>query len=161
MKRILYLLAAIFVMLPCIAGAQVMQDVFDRYSTDKGCTYVQLESRMMRMMRDRATEKGDTKLAELLAGIRSIQILVMNEGDAERFRLDADELLAPQFKPVSTIAEQGQTTCCYIRRSTLTDRSEFVLFTCGERETVLLDIYGHFDLNDVTRLASIRPQNRR
>ena len=46
----------------------------------------------------------------------------------------------------------------YIRETALSVKSELVMITYGAKETVVVNIYGEFDLKQVARLSSIRPQ---
>lgn len=59
---------------------------------------------------------------------------------------------------VISTTEEGQTTRFYLREARLTDNSELVMITYGAKETVVVNIYGAFDLRQVMRLSSIRPQ---
>ena len=61
-------------------------------------------------------------------------------------------------EPFLQVAEDGQTTKFYIRETALSAKSELVMITYGAKETVVVNIYGEFDLKQVARLSSIRPQ---
>ncbi|MEI3554146.1 MAG: DUF4252 domain-containing protein [Alistipes senegalensis] len=54
--------------------------------------------------------------------------------------------------------EEGQTTKFYIREASVTENSELLMLTCGAKETVVVNIYGKFDLKQVARLSTIRPK---
>lgn len=158
MKRLLLLL---ILLLPCLAKAQsaAVGTFFGRYAAADGFTSVQLEPRMMRMMSRQAADRGDEKLAQLLGDIRFIRIVALKGGDAERFVDDAEQAIARAGLPlVTSSTENGQTTRFYLREARLTDNSELVMITYGAKETVVVNIYGAFDLRQVMRLSSIRPQ---
>ena len=63
-----------------------------------------------------------------------------------------------KFQPVTSGSENGQTTKFYIRETALSVKSELVMITYGAKETVVVDIFGVFDLRQVARLSSIRPK---
>ena len=108
-----------------------------------------------------AAEKGDRGLAELLGGIEYIRIVSLDKGDGAQFVADAERLAADpdlEFQLVMSGTEEGQTTKFYIREASVTDNSELLMLTCGAKETVVVNIYGEFDLKQVARLSSIRPQ---
>lgn len=159
MKRILILL---LVVLPFLARAQnVSWRFFDRYSKAEGFSCVQLERKMMRMMSRQAAEKGDRKLAELLDGIESIRIVALDGGDGEQFMTDADALVNHEgyrFQLVMSESQEGQQTRFYLRNAVPPGYSELVMLTAGPRETVAVNIYGRFDLKQVSRLSTIRPK---
>ena len=159
MKRILILL---LVVLPFLARAQsVSWKFFDRYSKTEGFSSVQLEHKMMRMMSRRAAEKGDEKLAELLDGIHYIRIVALDGGDREAFLKDAEALASDpafKFQLVMSDTESGQTTRFYLREAEFYSYSELLMLTYGPKETVVMNIYGLFDLKQVSRLSRIRPR---
>lgn len=156
MKRILLILILLTPL--SMRAQQKTSDFFERYAAVEGVTSVRMERKMMRLMSRQAAEKGDAGLAELLDGIRYIRIVALREGDSSRFVADAKALAAgPRFQMVASHAEEGQTTEFYLRESPFTDASEFLMITYGGREHVVVDIYGEFDLKDVSRLSTIRP----
>lgn len=161
MKRILLL---VLVLLPFLARSQNYSwKFFDRYSDASGFTSVQLERKMMRMMSRQAAEQGDKKLAELLDGIQYIRIVALDSGDGAQFLADAEQLAADpdaRFELVMSGTEQGQTTKFYLREAEFNLNTELLMLTYGPRETVAVNIYGNFDLKQVSRLSSIRPRKR-
>ena len=159
MRRLILIL---LVMLPfLVRGQNASWRFFDRYTKAEGFTSIQLERKMMRMMSRQAAEKGDRGLAELLGGIEYIRIVSLDKGDGAQFVADAEKLAATpdyKFQLVMSGTEEGQTTKFYIREASATDNSELLMLTYGAKETVVVNIYGEFDLKQVARLSSIRPQ---
>ena len=146
MKRLLLIL---ILLLPRLAAAQSnsVNDFFSRYAAAEGFTSVQLEQKMMQLMSHQAAERGDKGLAVLLKDIQYIRIIALKEGDGGR-----------KFQPVTSGSEDGQTTKFYIRETALSVKSELVMITYGAKETVVVNIFGVFDLRQVARLSSIRPK---
>ena len=159
MKRILILL---LVVLPFLARAQnVSWRFFDRYSKAEGFSSVQLERKMMRMMSRQASERGDEKLSELLRGLESIRIVALDGGDGQQFMADAEALVNHanyHFQMVMSESRDGQVTRFYLRDAIPPGYSELVMLTSGPKETVAVNIYGQFDLKQVSRLSTIRPK---
>jgi len=150
MKRLLLIL---ILLLPRLAAAQSnsVDDFFSRYAAAEGFTSVQLEQKMMQLMSRQAAERGDKGLAVLLKDIQYIRIIALKEGDAA---VAADR----KFQPVTSGSENGQTTKFYIRETALSVKSELVMITYGAKETVVVNIFGVFDLRQVARLSTIRPK---
>ena len=152
----------LLVLLPFLARAQnASWKFFDRYTKAEGFTSVQLERKMMRMMSRQAAEKGDEGLSKLLDGIEFIRIVALDTGDGAQFVADAEALAAtPDFKfqLVMSGSEEGQTTKFYIREAEFYNDSELLMLTYGAKETVVVNIYGRFDLKQVARLSTIRPK---
>lgn len=159
MKRLLLIL---ILLLPRLVAAQsnTVNDFFERYAVPCGFTSVQLEQKMMQMMSRQAAERGDKGLAVLLKDIQYIRIIALKEGDGEQFVKDAEAAVAAdrKFHPVTSGTENGQTTKFYIRETAMSVKSELVMITYGVKETVVVNIYGVFDLQQVARLSSIRPK---
>ena len=159
MKRILILL---LVVLPFLARAQnVSWKFFDRYSKAEGFSSVQLERKMMRMMSRQASERGDEKLSELLRGLESLRIVALDGGDGQQFMADAEALVNHanyHFQMVMSESREGQVTRFYLRDAMPQGYSELVMLTSGPKETVAVNIYGLFDLKQVSRLSRIRPR---
>ena len=151
MKRLL-LIFALCLFLPRSVSAQSssVDDFFRRYDASEGFTSVLLEQKMMQMMSRQAAQRGDKGLAVLLKDIEYIRIIALKGGDS----VAADR----KFQPVTSGTEDGQTTKFYIRETALSVKSELVMITYGAKETVVVNIYGEFDLKQVARLSSIRPQ---
>ena len=150
MKRLLLIL---ILLLPRLAAAQSnsVDDFFSRYAAAEGFTSVQLEQKMMQLMSRQAAERGDKGLAVLLQDIQYIRIIALKEGDGGRFVRDAEAA-------VTSGSENGQTTKFYIRETALSVKSELVMITYGAKETVVVNIFGVFDLRQVARLSTIRPK---
>lgn len=161
MKRSIWI-GILLLLLPLSAAAQSgsVREFFGRYAAAEGFTSVQLEQKMMQMMSRQAAERGDRELAVLLGDIEYIRIVASKGGDTERFVHDAEAAVAAdrKFEPVTSGTEQGQTTKFYIRSPALTVKSELVMITYGPKETVVVNIYGVFDLRQVARLSTMRPK---
>ncbi|WP_418990637.1 DUF4252 domain-containing protein [Alistipes sp.] len=157
MKRLILIL---LLTLPFLARAQdAASKFFDRYTAAEGFTSVQLERKMMRMMSRQAAEKGDAGLAQLLDGIQFIRIVAADGGDARQFVADAEKLAAGDgFQLMLAGSEAGQTTRFYLREAEFNAYSELLMLTYGAKETVVVNIYGKFDLRQVARLSTIRPR---
>ena len=115
---------------------------------------------MRQLMSRQAAERGDKGLAVLLKDIQYIRIIALKEGDGGRFVRDAEAAVAAdrKFQPVTSGSENGQTTKFYIRETALSVKSELVMITYGAKETVVVNIFGVFDLRQVARLSTIRPK---
>ena len=161
MKRLL-LIFALCLFLPRSVSAQSssVDNFFRRYDASEGFTSVLLEQKMMQMMSRQAAQRGDKGLAVLLKDIEYIRIIALKGGDSGMLVRDAAAAVAAdrKFQPVTSGTEDGQTTKFYIRETALSVKSELVMITYGAKETVVVNIYGEFDLKQVARLSSIRPQ---
>lgn len=159
MKRLLLI---VILLLPQLVAAQSssVEDFFGRYRDADGFTSVSLESKMMQMMSRQAAERGDKGLSVLLEDIQYIRIVALKDGDSGQLVRDAEAAVAAdrKFQPVTSGTEDGQTTKFYIRETALSLKSELVMISYGARETVVVNIYGVFDLRQVARLSSIRPK---
>lgn len=156
------LLVCLLLVLPFAGSAQSLSDFYVEHAARPEFASISLEPKMMRMMSRRAKEGGDEALAELLDGIEQIRVLVLRQGDRERFAEEVRwsmELFG--YERLSVSQEEGRTTEFYLRESRkrwLPGASGFVMLTCDEHETVWMNICGVFDVRDIGRLSSIRPK---
>ena len=159
MKRIL-LIMTLSLFLPNLVSAQssFMNDFFKRYETAEGFSSVSLGAKMMQTMSRQAAEHGDKGLAVLLEDIQYIRIVALAGGDGEQLVRDAAGASERKFREAASTTEDGQITKFYIRETALAVKSELVMITYGAKETVVVNIYGVFDLKQIARLSSIRPQ---
>ena len=114
------------------------------------------------MMSRQAADRGDAALARLLDGIESIRIVALDGGDDTDFLQAADSLIARpsyRFQLVLSESDSGQQTQFYLRNAVPPGYSELLMVTSGPRETVVVNIYGCFDLKQVSRLSTIRPKS--
>ena len=140
-----------------------MGDFFDKYASAQGVTSVRMERQMLRMMGDQAADRGDKELARLMKNIQTINIAVLKKGDAKEFIGDAGRAMAMnggRYKLVTSSNADGQTTEFYLASPArnFSDDSAFVMLTYGRKETVVVYIYGYFDLQQIVRLSSLRPK---
>ena len=101
------------------------------------------------------------KNAASLEEAGKVRIVALDKGDGGQFVADAEALAtAPdnRFHLVMSETEGGQTTKFYLREAEFYYYSELLMLTYGTKETVAVNIYGQFDLKQVARLSSIRPQ---
>lgn len=154
MKRFLItclLLCTAFVVRAQNAG---FSSLYEEYSGREGYTCIEMGGKMMKMLSQRAS--GDDKeLAALLSGIRSIRIVSAKPPHEEFLSrlLDVEKA----YKLILSQSEQGQTTrFCFIDGGK--GCSEFLMIVSGPGEQTAVNIYGVFDVKDISRLSSIRPK---
>lgn len=162
MKRML-LIMTLSLFLPNLVSApkQFMNDFFQNaMRLPKGLAACRWGRKMMQTMSRQAAEHGDKGLAVLLEDIQYIRIVALAGGDGEQLVRDAEAAVASErkFREAASTTEDGQTTKFYIRETALAVKSELVMITYGAKETVVVNIYGVFDLKQIARLSSIRPQ---
>ena len=159
MKRLLLIL---ILLLPRLAAAQSnsVDDFFSRYAAPLRLVGSEMCIRDRQMMSRQAAQRGDKGLAVLLKDIEYIRIIALKGGDSGMLVRDAEAAVAAdrKFQPVTSGTEDGQTTKFYIRETALSVKSELVMITYGAKETVVVNIFGVFDLRQVARLSTIRPK---
>lgn len=137
--------------------AESFGSFFDRYAVRDGFTSVVLGRKMMQMM-SRQARNEDRELSRLLAGIRSIRILAADKPD-ETFCDEARRVAETgAYQLMSSLSEGGQYTCFYLYDGGRWGESEFLMLTFGQRENVVVEIVGVFDVREVSRLSTLRPK---
>ncbi len=160
MRRLLFFCLLWFPVLASAQNSKEIEAFFEKYAAAEQITCVQLEPRMMQLMAQQAEERGDRPLAKLLKRIRYIRIVAFKGEDHTAFVDDVSAALErdKRFPLVTASTEEGQTTNFYLREARMTDNSELVMVSYGPKETVVVNIYGGFDLKQVVRLSAIRPR---
>lgn len=156
MKRWIILIVCLFAVLMARAQQPELGELFSEYAGREGFTSMELGGKMMQMMSRRVKDE-DKALAQLLDGIRSIRIVAAKKTDARFVEQLLKVAQAGRYKLVMSMSDQGQTTLFYFIDGGRSSDSEFLMISYGEKEQVALDIYGVFDVKDISRLAAIRP----
>lgn len=130
--------------------------LFAHYSGREGYTSMELGEKMMKMMSRRARDE-DKALADLLDGIRSIRIVAAKHPN-EQFVSDLLEIAGSgKYKLILSQTEGEQNSRFYFIDGGRFGYSEFLMVVYGPKEQVAVDIYGVFDVKDISRLSAIRP----
>lgn len=122
---------------------------------------VEMGRKMMEMMARHVT-KSDRDLASLIGGIRSIRVLKAQQPRSEEAVQFSRELLSMaadgEYALVMSRTEDGQTSEFYFIDGGNSAPSEFLMICFGPEERMALDIYGVFDVKDISRLSTLRGQ---
>ncbi len=158
MKRLIII--GLFMLLPMLSRAQspALEALYDRYGAADGITTVAFERRMMDMMSAQAAQRGDEELARLLYEIVFIRVLTTT--DETKLAADAEQAVKTNkhFELLTSTTSDGRTARVYLRESKLSPNKELVVITHSEDETAVVHIFGSFDLQEVGRIANIRPR---
>lgn len=140
------LLAAV---LPVLSYGQdrPVDTLFGAHAGESGYTSVTYGSKMLGMMK----KDADKKLAELLDGIKIIRMI---SGSPEHPLRDEARAIAKKagYELISAIDENGSSTAFYFKEES-GYRSSFLMITSGDKGDTVLDIYGKFDIRDISRLS--------
>ena len=106
---------------------------------------------MLGMMKENAS--GD--VCDLLDGIKMIRIISC-KGEAEVLCDMVHAIVRRQYERISMVSGEGTVSQFYLYdpESAKKDMS-FVMTVEGEKESVVMEIIGKFDVKDITRLSSI------
>lgn len=168
MKTIFIRLLLLFALLPQLLRAQswAMERFFEQHAKEQGVCSVSFERKMMQMMSEQARRQGDQKQAELLDDIRFIRILTVKEGDGEALAAAAEKAVNRNgaFEPISSSSNGGQSLQFYLNEWYQSSEGrkgsawkELVMISHGPRETVVLHLFGNFNLHDISGITSFRP----
>lgn len=155
MKRSLLLL---LLLLPFCAAAQTptFGEFYEDYAGQDGYRTIELGHKMMQMMgRD-----ADPQLAQLLDGIRRIRIIATKR-PAPFFWARAHKIASEgDYSLISHTDEADRSTSFYFIDGGSEGLSELLMLAGDKKELVVLNIYGRFDVRDISRLTrlNIRPE---
>ena len=151
MKRLLLILALAILPLGLSAQSSELDGIFDEYAGRKEYQSVIYGKTMLGMMKENAS--GDVR--DLLDGIKMIRIISC-KGEAEVLCNMVHAIVRRQYERISLVSGEGTVSQFYLYdpESAKKDMS-FVMTVEGEKESVVMEIIGKFDVKDITRLSSI------
>lgn len=125
--------------------------LFSRYSGKEGYSSVTYGKKMLEIMRKNASPD----VARVLEGIAQIRI-ISGSGDGQSSLYDEACGITRNggYGLISEIAESGTTTSFFIREED-GDMSSFLMISRSAGKDTVLDIYGVFDIQDISKLAAI------
>ena len=151
MKRLLLILALAILPLGLSAQSSELDGIFDEYAGRKEYQSVIYGKTMIGMMKENASDD----VRDLLDGIKMIRIISC-KGKAEVLRDMVHAIVRKQYERISMVSGEGTVSQFYLYdpESAKKDMS-FVMTVEGEKESVVMEIIGKFDVKDITRLSSI------
>ena len=143
-----FLFSAFF--LSAAAQERGIDSLFREYAGKKGYTSVVYGSRMLKMMGDGAS----VQVKELLYNIDVIRII-----STETFGRDLrDEALGiaddSSYELVSEVKDDEVSTSFFFREEPC-GKSSFLMVTFSGTASAVLDVYGKFDVRDISKLSAI------
>jgi len=127
-----------------------IDSLFSAHSGEKGYTSVTYGSRMLKMMQDGAS----AQLRRLLENIDVIRIISTEEFPAE-LEKQAQETAADDCYELVSEVGSGDVSTAFFFKEECGDKSSFMMITSDSRSTAVLDIYGIFDIKDISSLSAL------
>lgn len=161
MKRSYIILLVISVFLagaPQEAAAQerAVDSLFTRYTRAEGYTSVIYGKKMLEMMKDGAS----TGLQALLDGIEVIRIISCRDAQHSTLASEAAEAAENgHYELVSQVNRDGSSSAFYFKDDPC-GKSSFLMVSVSDGKEAVLDIYGVFDIKDISRLSAIPADTR-
>lgn len=125
--------------------------LFSRYSGKEGYSSVTYGKKMLEIMKKNASPD----VARILEGIVEIRIISGSGTGQPSLYDEACGITANGgYGLISEIAESGTSTSFFIREED-GDMSSFLMISRSDGKETVLDIYGVFDIQDISKLAAI------
>ena len=105
---------------------------------------------MLKMMQDGAS----AQLRRLLENIDVIRIISTEEFPAE-LEKQAQETAADDCYELVSEVGSGEVSTAFFFKEECGDKSSFMMITSDSRSTAVLDIYGVFDIKDISSLSAL------
>lgn len=133
------------------AQSSELDGIFDEYAGRKEYQSVIYGKTMLGMMKENASDD----VRDLLDGIKMIRIISC-KGESEVLCDMVHAIVRRQYERISMVSGEGTVSQFYLYdpESAKKDMS-FVMTVEGEKESVVMEIIGKFDVKDITRLSSI------
>ena len=155
MKKIILSISFFFITLFLSAQVSSIDRLFDKYSGEKGYTYVYISPDMFNLLGHLELDDDDKEVEELIKNLTCIKILVSEDhwasDDVNFYEEVADEINSDDYKELMVVKEEGQEMK-FLVKEVNGIVSDFLLIGGGE-ENILINIQGDIDLNKISSLS--------
>ena len=152
------LLSAMLVLSPAlIAGQDIIEKVFQKYSGLEGAASVRISGRLLKMLAD--MDKSEQELNKIAASLNSITILHIPEALVQSLGLDFYEEIVPgirteNYNEIMRVQKPGQQILIIADDAGETI-NELIVVVGGERDNTLICIRGKLNMNQLSSLAGV------
>jgi hypothetical protein len=154
-KGLLIFIAALMLPMAATAQSNNIDEIFNRYSSVDGATYVNLSGTMIEFFINRS---GENKLTELANRISDIRILTFsNAHDSRFFQTVTGELQQSAYTELMHIRDGGEQFLFLAEMDD--DHVSELLISAGGPENVLIRIRGNMSLDNVNGLSGSSSMN--
>ncbi len=154
MKKILFSLIIAAAAMMVKAQDNLVNDVFNKYSGQKGYTTVNITGDFFKMMANASSD--DKSMEQLSRSLTEVRILAQedkNSGEPLNFnKLVYDKLDKSDYKELMTVRQSDENVNMLVKE---TDGliSEFLLIVSGD-DNVLISIRGKIKLSELSKMAN-------
>lgn len=155
MKKLLFILA---VVLPMAVFAQKtpVDKLFEKYANQKGITTVNISGTLLGFASQ--IETGDDATSDMLAGLKGIRILTIEDEELNKKIDFYDELEKDGFfknndyEPLMEVTEDNEVVRFMVKASGNGKLSDLLLIVGGD-DNVLISISGSIDPKDISKIT--------
>ncbi len=158
MKKISLVLIIGLVGSSLLAQSNAVSKHFAQYQRDTSFTKVSVTSRMFSLFADIDAEDEDqAELLEAMSKLKGIKGLVNEDsGDSKSLYFDAVETIAEDgaYEELMTVEDASENVQFMIREEGDVIR-ELLMILGGNRQFVVMSLYGEIDLNSIVKLSKV------
>ena len=141
------------VLMSCMSAAaqgRGMDRLYSEFSGKEGYTSVTYGSRMLRMMK----EGGSEQLQGLLDNLDVIRVISTSKFCRELETSARDVAEKDSYELVSEVRDGGCYSAFYFKDEP-SGKSSFIMIVADSKSATVLDIYGRFEINEISRLMIV------
>ena len=143
----------LFIRYEAAAQERAVDTLFSRYTRAEGFTSVTYGNKMLEMMKDGAS----CELQELLDGIDVIRIISTGEQSGKELSSEAREMAVSAGYGLVSEVSGNEHSAAFFFKDESCGMSSFLMVSETPDGTAVLDIYGIFDIKDISKLSGIPP----
>lgn len=133
-------------------SGRCIDSLFIRHSGEVGFSSVSYGDKMLSIMKASVADEGTRRL---LGQLKLIRILVCREqGGTEKLFLSELDSISARYGSISEVADDGKVTK-FLLKSEDGGLSSFLMISESADAVTALDIYGNFDVKDISRLSRL------
>lgn len=136
---------------PLMAQERDVDSIFDRHAGQSGYTSVTYGRKMLEMMK----RNSSAEASEVISGLEVIRILTCKGEKSGALLEEAGNTARTYgYELISQVGEDTVSTAFFFKDESK-GKSSFLMVSGSPEETTVLDIYGEFDIRDISRISSI------
>ena len=156
MKRLTLILAALVFSFTMMAQQTVIDKYFEKYADNDKFTKVTINQKMFSLFAnfDGGTEE-ETEFMQAISKLEGLKILVADSCDnpKELFKTTAKDIKKDGYEELMSVQDGDEDVVFSIKEKNGVIQ-ELIMLVGGNKDFVLLSLYGEINLKDVSKIAS-------
>lgn len=156
MKRLTLILATLAMSFTMMAQQSMIDSYFKKYADDNNFTKVTINQKMFSLFANfEGSNDEETEFMQAISKLEGLKILVADslENPAKMFKAVAADIDKSGYEELMSVTDADENVKFSIKEKDGVV-TELIMLVGGNKEFVLLSLYGEINLKDVSKIAS-------